>query len=81
MELEVRHPWREKARLFTKGIPLICEAGTGKRRRRALPLRIESEGQSDIRGGILCVRGRKDSASLSFETEQVHGEDIFLELT
>ena len=80
VELEAKTSM-EKAKAILKGIPLISKAEYREETKESVTVRIESEGQSDIREQLFFAFAKEGIPLLTLRLNKSTLEDIFLELT
>ena len=80
VELEAKTSM-EKAKAILKGIPLISKAEYREETKESVTVRIESEGQSDIREQLFFAFAKEGIPLLTLKLNKSTLEDIFLELT
>ena len=80
VELEAKTSM-EKARAILKEIPQISKAEYQEETKESVTVRIESEGQSDIREQLFFAFAKEGSPLLTLKLNKSTLEDIFLELT
>ena len=80
VELEAKTSM-EKAKAILKGIPLISKAEYWEETKKSVTVRIESEGQSDIREQLFFAFAKEGIPLLTLKLNKSTLEDIFLELT
>lgn len=80
VELEAK-TFMEKARAILKEIPQISKAEYQEETKESVTVRIESEGQSDIREQLFFAFAKEGIPLLTLKLNKSTLEDIFLELT
>ena len=80
VELEAKTSM-EKARAILKEIPQISRAEYREETKESVTVRIESEGQSDIREQLFFAFAKEEIPLLTLKLNKSTLEDIFLELT
>ena len=80
VELEAKTSM-EKARAILKEIPQISKAEYQEETKESVTVRIESEGQSDIREQLFFAFAKEGIPLLTLKLNKSTLEDIFLELT